>query len=388
MRGMDHVELIARRRPWLGDLPLRAGRTRAQSRATFEVLERIVRAYRQASVAERDRGVVRGGAWHRIRSSHMGELVALLEAGPPEPLGDYLCELPMRQAGHGFFQGKVTSEATTGDPAAERRRLVWIMDSLCGLAEALGVLGVDCPEGQPTIPCPPPSVEELVARIEEAMGLSPAVPDICAGLFGLASGDRVIHVRSACAVYAACRIQDWLREREGRALDECRICEIGPGIGLVPTILGGLGARELFLVDLPELNAMQAYFVSQSLPSHHLSLFGEPSPTAGPVIRILPDFEFLDGVMPRFDLVFNQDSLPELDLDTVRRYLARIPRTTRYFLSINQETRVPEATPLAGGFLPSMPRGSANWRCLYRMPAWARAGYLEEMYRCDEATSG
>jgi hypothetical protein len=214
------------------------------------------------------------------------------------------------------------------------------------------------------------------------------VPDICAGLFGLASGDRVIHVRSACAVYAACRIQDWLREREGRALDECRICEIGPGIGLVPTILGGLGARELFLVDLPELNAMQAYFVSQSLPSHHLSLFGEPSPTAGPIIRILPDFEFLDGVMPRFDLVFNQDSLPELDLDTVRRYLARIPRTTRYFLSINQETRVPEATPLAGGFLPSMLRGSANWRCLYRMPAWARAGYLEEMYRCDEATSG
>ena len=125
----------------------------------------------------------------------------LLEAGQPEPLGDYLCELPMRQAGHGFFQGKVTSEATTGDPAAERRRLVWIMDSLCGLAEALGVLGVDCPEGQPTIPCPPPSVEELVARIEEATGLSPAVPDICAGLFGLASGDRVIHVRSACAVY-------------------------------------------------------------------------------------------------------------------------------------------------------------------------------------------
>lgn len=153
----------------------------------------------------------------------------------------------------------------------------------------------------------------------------------------------------------------------------------------MPSILGGLGAKQLFLVDLPELNAMQAYFLSQSLPERRLSLFGEPVPNAEPVIRILPDFEFLDGATPRFDLVLNQDSLPELDLDTVRRYLARIPRTTRYFLSINQETRVPEGAPLGGGFLPGMLRGSTGFRCLYRMPAWARAGYLEEMFSCDEA---
>lgn len=379
---MHFADLIEHRRPWLGTAVLRPGLTRALSEPADDVLERIIRAYRLASEAERDRGVVRGGPWRRIRSEHMGELVSLLEAGQPGPLAAYLRELPVRQAGHGFFQGQATFDATTADPAAERRRLVWIMDALCGLGEALGVLGVVCPEGRATIPCDPPAVDPLVERIESVTGLPLGVPHISAGLFGLAAGDRVVHVRSACAVYAACRIRDWLAERAGKPLKDCRIGEIGPGIGLVPTLLGSLGARQLVLIDLPELNAMQAYFLSQSLPSHRLSLFGEPSTADRETVTIMPDYEFLEGSTPLFDLLFNQDSLPELDLPTVRRFLGRIPQACRYFLSINQETRIPEETPLEGGFLPSMLRDAIGLRCLYRMPAWCRAGYLEEMFSC------
>lgn len=385
---MHFADLIEQRRPWLAGTAMRSGLTRALGEPAADVLDRIIRAYRHASAAERDRGVVRSGPWHRIRSEHMGELVSLLEAGQPAALAAHLRALPTRQAGHGFFQGTATFAATTADPVAERRRLVWIMDALCGLAESLGVLGVVCPEGRPTIPCDPPSVDTLVERIESVTGLPLGVPHICAGLFGLAAGDRVVHVRSACAVYAACRIRDWLAERAGTPLEDCRIGEIGPGIGLVPTLLGTLGARHLVLVDLPELNAMQAYFLSQSLPSHRLLLFGEPAPADGATVRIMPDFEFLDGSPPRLDLLFNQDSLPELDLPTVRRYLDRIPQACRYFLSINQETRVPEGTPLAGGFLPSMLRDAAGYRSLYRMPAWCRAGYLEEMFSCGDKAGG
>lgn len=382
LSAMDHVALIEARRPWLRDRRLRAGLTGSRSTAAPDVLDRILHAYRLASAAERDRGMVRSGPWQRIRSNQMGELVALLEAGRAGPLAEYLRELPVRQAGHGFFQGKPTYDATTIDSAAERRRLLWIADSICGLAEAIGVLGVVCPEGRPTIPGPPPPLEEIVDRIEAATGLPLGVPDICAGLFGLAVGDRVVHVRSVCAIYAALRIRTGLTASDGPPLAECRICEIGPGIGLVPTILGSLGAGEMLLVDLPELNAMQAFFLSQSLPTHPLVLHGEPPPVAGPFLRIIPDFEFLEGSLPPLDLVFNQDSLPEMDLATVRRYLTRIPRVARHFLSINQETRVPEGTPLAEGFLPGMLRAAPDWQCLYRMPAWVRAGYVEELFRC------
>jgi len=382
MLPMHPAELIEVRRPWLAGTALRSGLTRATGGPAGEVLERIIHAYRQASAAERARGVVRGGPWGRIRGEHMGELVSLLEAGQPAALAAYLRELPLREAGHGFFQGTATFKATTADPRAERHRLVWISDAVCGLAESLGLLGVVCPEGRPTIPRDPPPIETLVERIEAVSGLPLGVPHVAAGLFGLTVGDRVVHVRSVCAVYAAMRIRDWLQDRMGKPIVDCRIGEIGPGVGLVPTLLGSLGARHLLLVDLPELNAIQAFFISQSLPAHRLVLFGESAPADAAAVRIVPDFEFLDGPPPQLDLVFNQDSLPELDLPTVRRYLDRIPAVCRYFLSINQETRVPEDTPLDGGFLPSMLRHAAGYRSLYRMPAWCRAGYLEEMFSC------
>lgn len=377
---MTPSDLIVARRPWLRDLPLQAGQTRARTTADDAILDRLVQAYRKASAAERDRGVVRDGPWSRIRSQHMGEFIALLTAGRREPLVEYLRELPGRSAGHGFFQGRLTLDEIARDREQERGRLIWIMDAVCGLAESLGLLGVVCPEAPPTIPVAPPTVAELVARIEQATGLVVTVPEVFAGLHGVAVGDRVVHVRSACAVYAALRIRDWLADREGRTLAHCRICEIGPGVGLVPAALAGLGAREMLLVDLPELNAIQAYFLAQALPGHALSLFGEPPATDGPTVRIIPDFEFLAGDVPRCDLIFNQDSLPEIDLHGVRRYLDRIARTTTYFLSINQETRVPVGTPLAGGFLPSMVRPPHPLRRLERMPSWCRAGYLEEIF--------
>ena len=384
---MDHAALIEQRRPWLRESELVASQTRAAAGPDSTVLRRIVAAFRQAKQAERDLGVVRGGPWQRIRSDHMGELTALLEAGHPEPLNAYLRELAIRQAGHGFFQGKPTLDVIHANPSSQRQRLLWIADSVCGLAEWLGLTGVSCPEGRQTVPASPPQLDDLVARIESRIGMPLHVPDICGGLFGLAAGGGVVHVRSTTAVYAALRIRQSLRDRNLRSLDQSRICEIGPGIGLVTFILGRLGARELTLVDLPELNAMQAYFLAQALPDYPLSLFGEPALPPGPAVHIMPDFEFLPGAAGRFDLIFNQDSLPELDLETVRRYLDVIPRSTRLFLSFNQETRVPTGTPPGAAFLPRLLPDAPEVRCLERSPSWLRAGYVEELFACGGAAS-
>lgn len=379
---MDVADLIVSRRSWLADVELRAGTTRRLTRIAPDMLARIVAAYRAASRAERERGVVRDGPWRRIRAEHMGELIALLERGDPASLDAYLGDLPVHAAGHGFFQGKAAVAATCGTPDAIRRRLVWMMDSLCGLAESLGVLAVECPERARAGGMPHPALPVLVAAVERAAGLSVAVPDVCAGLIGIAVEDRVVHMRSACAVAIATRIADWLAERTGRSLAASRICEIGPGIGLVACSLAALGARRMCLVDLPELNAMQAFFLAQALPNHRLVLHGEPLPAEEPAIRIMPDFEFLAEPGPRCDLVLNQDSLPEMDLATVHRYLARIPQVADFFFSINQETQIPAGAPDGGGLLPSLRDVSPGLRPVSRQPFWARAGYVEEIFRC------
>ncbi len=378
---MDYVSLVESRRPWLAEFPLEPGITRGLTRIDDGMLERIAAAYRAASRAERDRGVVRDGPWQRIRSTYMGELIALLERGEPAALRDYLRELPLRDAGHGFFQGKATMAATGADPAAVRRRLVWIMDSVCGVAEAVGVSAVDCPERSRAGGMPRPSVESIVAAVERAVGIPLAVPDVCAGLLGIAVHDRVVHMRSACAVYAAWRIGQWLGERTGKRLADMSICEIGPGIGLVACSLAALGASRLCLVDLPELNAMQAFFLAQALPDHRLVLHGEPWRADEAAIRIMPDFEFLTAPVPRFDLALNQDSLPEMDLATVRRYLARIPEVADFFFSINQETQIPAGASAEGGFLPALLGSASALRPLARQPSWGRQGYVEEIFR-------
>lgn len=379
---MDFPALIECRRPWLRNETFAAGVTRAADGPGLAILQRIVAAYRRAKQAEADRGITRCGPWERIRNNHMGELIALLDSGHPEPLNGYLRELAIRDAGHGFFQGKVGYDMLHSGELLQRDRLLWIADSICGLAEWLGITGVHCPEAQMKVNSWHPRSCELVARIEAGTGLPLAVPDICGGLFGLAAASGVVHVRSATAAYAAMRIQ----RLAGLPMAQCRFCEIGPGIGLVAFLLGLLGAGEIVLADLPELNAIQAYFLAQALPQYQLALFGETLQEGRRTIRILPDFDFLSGTAGRFDIIFNQDSLPELELETVGRYLDIISQSTRFFLSINQESRLPDGAAEGAAFLPSLLSGLPHVHCLERSPSWLRAGYIDELFSFSDKT--
>lgn len=383
---MNTTALIEERRPWLKKSELVSGLTQASSGPNTSILSRIVAAFRKAKQIEREFGVIRGGPWRRILCDHMGELTDLLEAGSLGPLNAYLQQLAIRQAGHGYYQGKATYDAIHTSPEAQRQRLLWIADSVCGLAEWLGVMGVSCPEGRPTVPHLPPPLEDLVVSIESQIGMPIQVPNICGGLFGLAAGGGVVHVRSTTAVYAALRIQRSLLDRNNLSLEQTRICEIGAGIGLVPFFLGRLGAKDMTLVDLPELNAVQAFFLSQALPNHQLILFAESTSPSESAVRIMPDFEFLSKPQGSFDMIFNQDSLPELELADVLRYIDVIQRRTRLFLSFNQETRVPLGMQPGVGFLPSILPDSLHIRCLERSPAWLRNGYVEELFACGGKT--
>jgi hypothetical protein len=84
----------------------------------------------------------------------------------------------------------------------------------------------------------------------------------------------------------------------------------------------------------------------------------------------------------RFDLVINQDSIPEMSPATGRAYIDRIKEIAPAFYSVNHEAsamnlradrqlRVPEIIRAAGGYT----RRSRN---LF----WLRDGYVEEFYLC------
>src|SRR5262245_2787061 len=103
---MNHIDLIAYRRPWLSTLRLSAGFTRATNKIETSMLERIIAAYKLARITESKLPGTSRDVWTQIKSSYMGELIALLERGEPVPLANYLRYLPSNDAGHGFLQGR------------------------------------------------------------------------------------------------------------------------------------------------------------------------------------------------------------------------------------------------------------------------------------------
>jgi hypothetical protein len=111
-----------------------------------------------------------------------------------------------------------------------------------------------------------------------------------------------------------------------------------------------------------------------------VELFGEAdSKVACEAVKIFPGSRLDDLAGADFNVVINQDSMPELPSSEIKRYLKWIAaHTSGLFFSFNQETR-------NGGQLsvPEFTRSMRNLRRLSRHASWDRRGYVEEVYKID-----
>ncbi|MDE2589253.1 MAG: putative sugar O-methyltransferase, partial [Patescibacteria group bacterium] len=142
------------------------------------------------------------------------------------------------------------------------------------------------------------------------------------------------------------------------------------------------GFRNITLYDLPQMNILQSYFLSKSLPNAKISLYSDPNTNLeSSEIRILP-YWHLDQVPSKsFGICVNQDSLPEIPQQIATHYLKEIKRTTRdFFYSINQEAKAPN---YKAGIQESVPRlidMVGGFERKMRTPFWCRQGYVQEIY--------
>ena len=246
-------------------------------------------------------------------------------------LAEYLCNMPRHGATHGIIQG----EAEFRKASASRRFQDWsalfILDRLVSLAEIVGVLRMENPEqgrwGENLYEAP----DELVAKLESALGIGITVPAVEGCLFTLETKSGRLHFRDITALYAAWRIRAITNHLEGAA-----ICEIGGGVGRVAYYCSKFGIGNFAIFDLPLVNVLQGYFLIRALPGANVVLYGEDMPADGRAIRVLPGWAFQEVPSKTFDLVLNQDSFPEIERSTVREYLREIGRTTRSALPEHQ----------------------------------------------------
>ena len=166
-----------------------------------------------------------------------------------------------------------------------------------------------------------------------------------------------------------------------------RVVEIGAGFGGVAMWylrLLGDAAGSYTIVDLPLMNAFQAYFLGGVYGAGALALNGEPG--AGARIRIVPPAVLEAGDVAA-DLVFNQDSLPEMTEQVARGYLTWMAeQVSGAFVSCNHEAG--SIGVVSQMVVSELADEIPGLKRLSRQPSWTRRGYVEEVYRCAGARAG
>jgi hypothetical protein len=333
-----------------------------------DLAERAIAAFARAPA-----DVAAGPVWDALLAGPQNRLARWLAHGEAEPLAADLAALGRSEAAQGFFGGAGQHRRCAGDSAYAQLLAVWTRDKLLSLAEAVGAVRLELPENGAwgeTVAIP---AAELFAAIEARLGCDLTPPDHVGSFLGIDAGGRVLQMRALEAIYAAWRLKQ-IADAHGFG----RVCEIGAGAGLTAYYAALLGIGDYTIIDLPTMNAVQAYMLAGSRVGDRVSLNGEDR---GGTIRVLPHSAFAALAPGSIDILYNQDSLPEIERAAAFAYLADARRIgVPLLLSINQEahlptadgpqTSVPELIGEAGGFI-----------LLSRHRHWLRQGYVEALYR-------
>ena len=333
---------------------------------------RIVSAYR-ASAALQDKHTSAPDLWTGIVGSHLTSLIDALIAGETATLAKMFSSFG---ADYTWFGGITTGVDGFNHWDRDERMIAYsYFDQLVSLGEALSVLPAENPEQgengnwgkniqrQPA---------DVVARIEDKLGISIRPPVGIMPVSGIALDGGALHYRHINALYTAVRARDLTEPGDA-------ISEYGGGIGLVALYLHRFGRKDYTLYDLPIVNAVSAYFLIGALGDDAVCLEGEPAkPNA---VKIKTGESCHRERDKAFTLALNQDSFPEIDETIVRDYLGQIRRTTtKYFLSINHEVEHAKTSEAKHLNVSTLLTGEAGFQRFYRMPYWLRRGYVEELY--------
>ncbi len=147
------------------------------------------------------------------------------------------------------------------------------------------------------------------------------------------------------------------------------ICEIGPGLGRAAYFSTLLGATKYTLVDIPISSIVQGHYLIQCFNRSDVCLNNEKYKDQKFQLMLPSSFFSSENI---YDLVINVDSLTEIDKGTAKKYLNKITKNSKYFLSINHE---------ANAFtISSLTKEVTNLKRIYRKRSWIRKGYIEELF--------
>jgi len=350
------------------------------------IAARIISSHRQIKLREQRAAVpsLQDSMWGTFLQEEYAALRGLVERGDTGGLARYLATIFRSEAVNGYTYGSKFDAF----PHRCWYLPVGIELSVVTLAESVGILRAECPEqGQIGYWRSEHTEEWLIGQLESFFSVrieGPRTGDARGILFG----GRFLTLETCSQIYTAHRMRDALN-REIGAEAELNIVEIGGGYGgLCYWMHRLLGTRinRYVVVDLPEVNVVQAYFLS-SLETREFLLCGEEEPKGESRIELIPHW-MLSDLDLRPNVLINQDSMPEMPQAEVERYLTwGSDNVDGLFFSFNQEAYSPwRGVPQI--HVPSVVARYPRFRRIARNVSWVRRGYVEEVYKRDHGRDG
>ena len=350
----------------------------------YSICRRLLDYYHRASQNPQE---AKQDVWSCLESGHHAEFLALLKTNDEVRLAEHLSNFWMHNIAYGVTQAdnydKLVKSVHLRDQMA-----ILAYDRLVCLAEMLGCCYLENPEQGRFDENIYIGLQDLMGRIQEKVGFVLSPPSVAGGLYGLEiPSGGLLHVRDIEAIEASQRI--------AKILDKTkmpRVAEIGAGLGKVAYWSTRAGITDYTIFDIPYMGVMSGYCLLKSFPASAISFWGEAEDSIHQGIKIRPYWAIHQIEGRPYNLVLNQDSMPEIDDVIVQEYLATISCISEFFLSINQEGKerawAYEKPQSPVSFTAA---NSGKFREIYRFKYWTREGYLEELFepiKFHESTKG
>jgi len=196
--------------------------------------------------------------------------------------------------------------------------------------------------------------------------------------YGYKYNKEFIFLKDLKGLYAAEQLKNIYKNNN---LSE--IIEIGAGIGYTCHYLKQMIDTNYTIYDLPFSSILQAIYIMISHGEKNVHLDNEKLPNkkhSNKKIFIKPYWKIFQHKSKKNILWFNEDSMPEIDINLSKKYIKKILKSKKsYFLSINQEAR----NDYGKGIKQHTVSDLLKKNSIYRTRDFLRPGYIEELFKID-----
>jgi hypothetical protein len=239
-----------------------------------------------------------------------------------------------------------------------------VIDKILSFAEFLNIKKIENPERYKIIN-KKTNLDDLIDKIEQRIKISLDFKNPFPSEEGIEVRGGIISGREIQAIYQAYKIKEI-----SKSFNNPSVVEIGGGLGRTAYYCSKFNIKNYTIVDIPISSLCQANYLARMIGEENILLDSEFKiyNNENKCKIISPKTYFSNNI--NYDLIFNADSLTEIDSDTQKKYINSFLSRTKLFYSINHESNL----------LTVNSHFNNNYKSYSRNLYWLRRGYVEEIF--------